>query len=72
MSPDRSDMTARIVPLRSPEASQPPCPPTVAERIALLTLLSHEAWALARRPPPSYTRATMPIVLTALSEQGNR
>jgi hypothetical protein len=64
-------MTVRIVPLRSREAGEPPCPPTVAERLALVTLLSHEAWVLARRPLPSYTRATMPVALTALREQGS-
>ncbi len=64
-------MTARVVPLGSPEAGEPPCPPTAAERIALVTLLSREAWVLARRPEPSYTRRTMPVALTTLSEQGS-
>ena len=62
-------MTARIVPLRSREAGEPPCPPTVPERIALLTLLSREAWELAGRPMPSYTRRTMPVAVTSLHEQ---
>jgi hypothetical protein len=57
----RRDMTARVVPLGSREAGEPPCPPTVAERLALLTVLSRAAWALARLPLPSYTRATMPV-----------
>jgi hypothetical protein len=63
-------MTARVVPLRSPEAGEPPCPPTAAERIALVTQLSREAWQLAGRPVPSYTRGTMPVALTTLREQG--
>ncbi len=62
-------MTARVVPLGSKEASEPPCPPTVAERIALVTQLSSEAWALTRRPIPSYTRADMPAVVTTLTAQ---
>jgi hypothetical protein len=63
-------MTARIVPLGSREAGAPPCPPSVPERLALVARLSREAWALARRPLPAYSRATMPVRLTPLSQQG--
>jgi hypothetical protein len=70
MRPDRRRMTARIVPLRSREASEPPCPPTAAERLALLASLSREAWALTGQPAPSYTRATMPVARTSLRDQG--
>lgn len=66
MGKRRRDMTARIVPLRSREASEPPCPPTAEERIALVARLSREMWALTGKPLPSYTRATMPIVVTRL------
>ena len=66
MGKHRRDITARVVPLRSREASEPPCPPTAGERIALVTRLSREMWALTGRPFPEYTRATMPIVLTRL------
>jgi hypothetical protein len=59
-------MTARVVPLRSREAGEPPCPPTLPERIALVTRLSREMWALTGRPFPSYSRATMPVALTRL------
>jgi hypothetical protein len=64
MTNHRTDMTARVVPLRSREAGEPPCPPTASERIALVTRLSREMWALTGRPLPSYTRKTMPVVLT--------
>lgn len=66
MTSHRRNMTARVVPLRSREAGEPPCPPTASERIALVTRLSREMWALSGRPFPSYTRETMPIVLTRL------
>ena len=62
-------MTVRVVSLRSREASQPPCPPTVAERLALLTALSREAWVLARRPIPAYTRDSIPVALVPLRER---
>ena len=66
MGKHRREMTARVVPLRSREASEPPCPPTAAERIALVTRLSREMWALSGKPLPTYTRSTMPIVLVRL------
>jgi hypothetical protein len=66
MTSDRRDMTARIVPLRSREASEPPCPPGLSGRIALVTRLSREMWALTGRPLPSYSRATMPVILRRL------
>ncbi len=58
-----------MVPLASREAGEPPCPPTIAARIALVTQLSREAWALTQRPMPSYSRADLPIVVTALTAQ---
>jgi hypothetical protein len=71
MPEERRDMTARVIPLDSREASEPPCPPTIAERLTLVMTLSQEAWDLSGRPQPDYTRATMPIVLRALREQGS-
>ncbi len=59
-------MTARVVSLRSREAGEPPCPPTPVERIAAVTQLSVEMWALTGRPLPAYSRATMPVVVTTL------
>jgi hypothetical protein len=66
MTSNRRDMTVRVVPLRSREAGEPPCPPTASERIALVTRLSREMWALTGRPFPSYSRDTMPVVLLRL------
>jgi len=64
MGKHRRDITARVVPLRSREAGEPPCPSTAAERIALVTRLAREMWALSGKPRPRYTRATMPVVVT--------
>jgi hypothetical protein len=64
-------MTARVVPLSSPEAADPLMGGTVEERLAALAELSAEAWRLSGRPLPSYTRATMPIVITTLRQQGS-
>jgi len=64
-------MTGRVVPLESREAGEPPCPPSVEDRLALLTRLSREAWVLSRRAIPAYTRAAIPVALRTLREQGS-
>jgi hypothetical protein len=69
MAANRRDMTARVVPLQSRDAGEPPCPPDIADRLALLAALSREAWELAGHPLPAYTRATMPVAIRPL---GNR
>jgi len=61
-------MSARVVPLRSAEASESRVAGTVEERLALVARLSREAWALTGRPLPSYTRATMPGRITTLRD----
>jgi hypothetical protein len=65
---DRSRMTARVVPLSSPEAGDARMGGTPADRLAALEALTLEAWRLAGRPLPSYTRATMPVVLATLQD----
>jgi hypothetical protein len=62
-------MTARVVPLRSDEASDGRVAGTAEERLELLKELSRRMWELSGRPLPSYTRSTMPFRLTTLSEQ---
>jgi len=62
-------MTARVVPLRSDEASDARVGGTAAERLALLAELSRRMWALTQQPPPAYTRSTMPVRLSTLGEQ---
>lgn len=62
-------MTARVVPLRSDDASDARVAGTAAERLALLAELSRRMWSLTQRPAPSYTRATMPVKVTTLAEQ---
>jgi hypothetical protein len=66
MATDRRDMTVRVVPLRSAEAGDSQIGGTVAERPALVEVLSEQQWALTGRPLPTYTRATMPINVTTL------
>lgn len=70
MPRNRRDMTSRVVPLESREAGLPPCPPSVEERLALVSKLSREAWELSRRAIPSYTRATIPVAIRSLAEPG--
>jgi hypothetical protein len=69
MAAKRRSMTARVVPLQSRDAGEPPCPPDITERLAMLAALSREAWELAGLPLPVYTRATMPAAIRPL---GNR
>lgn len=71
MTLHRRDMSGRVVPLESRKAGEPPCPPSVEERLALMTRLSREAWELSRRAIPSYTRAAIPVALRTLREQGS-
>jgi hypothetical protein len=61
-------MRARVVPLKSPEAGDSRVEGTPAERVALVAVLSRQAWALTGRPLPSYTRATMPVRVISLRE----
>jgi hypothetical protein len=69
MKRDRSQMTIRVVPLRSDEASDGRVGGTPAERLAVLSELSRRMWALTKRPMPTYTRQTIPVCITKLSEQ---
>ena len=62
-------MTARVVPLRSDEASDARVGGTPAERLELLRDLSRRMWALTKLPMPSYSRGSMPVKLTSLSDQ---
>ncbi len=72
MPRDRRDMTVRVVSLHSREASDARVEGTAAERIALVAELSKRLWAATGRPLPTYTRATMPIVLTTLHARSDR
>lgn len=65
---DRSRMTARVVPLTSREAGDPPTGGTIEERLAAVAALTAEAWRLSGRPLPTYTRDTMPVVLARLKD----
>ena len=65
----RSDMTVRLVPLGSREAGDSRMGGTAAERVAAVAALTELAWKQSGRPLPSYTRATMPVVVTTLARQ---
>jgi hypothetical protein len=69
MPTDRSQMTIRIVPLGSDEASDGRVGGTAVERLALVRELSERMWALTRRPLPTYSRSTIPVKLTTLADQ---
>lgn len=68
MAKARRDMTARVVPLGSPESGDPRMAGTANARVAAVAELTLEAWRLSGRPLPSYSRATMPIVVTTLKD----
>jgi hypothetical protein len=65
---DRSKMTARVVHLTSAEAGDARMGGTPDERVAAVADLTAEAWRLAGRALPQYSRATMPIVLGTLQD----
>ena len=69
MANPRSKMTARVVPLTSPEAGDGRMGGTIEERVAAVAELTLEAWRLSGRPLPSYSRATMPVVVSTLKDQ---
>jgi hypothetical protein len=41
---------------------------TLEDRVAAVAQLTAEAWRLSGRPFPTYTRATMPIVVATLKD----
>lgn len=63
-------MTVRIVPLGSVEAADPRMEGTSDERVQAAMELSLLGWQLSGRPFPVYTRATMPIRVSTVQEQG--
>ncbi len=62
----RPKMTARVVPLTSDEAADRRMDGTLDERVAAVAELTELAWTVAGKPRPSYTRATIPIVVGTL------
>lgn len=61
-------MTARVVPLTSAEAGDARMGGTPDERAAAVALLTEEAWRVSGRSLPTYTRATMPVVVATLAD----
>jgi hypothetical protein len=68
---DRSRLTVRIVPLASAEAGDPRMGGTVDERLEAVAALTAEAWRLAGRPWPAYTRETMPIAIGSIEHHAD-
>lgn len=71
MTTDRSRMTARVVPLQSEEAGDMRMGGTPDARVAAVTELTLEAWRLAGRAFPRYTRTTMAIVIASLHDHAS-
>jgi hypothetical protein len=65
---DRSRMTARVVPLTSNEAGDSRTGGTAEQRLAAIAELTLEAWRLAGLALPTYTRATMPVMVGTLTD----
>jgi hypothetical protein len=65
---DPTRVTLRIVPLHSAEAGDLRMGGTPSERAAAVAVLTAEIWRLAGRQLPTYSRATMPIVVSTLSD----
>ncbi|HEX9729405.1 MAG TPA: hypothetical protein VGA37_12935 [Gemmatimonadales bacterium] len=63
---DPARLTVRVVPLASAEAGDSRMGGTVDERLEAVAALAAEAWRLAGRPWPAYTRQTMPIAIGSL------
>jgi hypothetical protein len=61
-------MTARVVPLGSDEAGDMRMDGTPDARVAAVAQLTLEAWRLAGRAFPRYTRATIPVVVSSLQD----
>lgn len=61
-------MTVRVVSLKSAEAGDPRMGGTLDERVAAVAALTAEAWRLAGRPFPTYTRSTMPVAMATLED----
>ena len=66
---NRSRMTVRVVPLTSREAGDARVGGTIEQRLAAIDALTAEAWRLAGRPLPAYTREAIPIYVRHLAEQ---
>ncbi|MDB4913833.1 MAG: hypothetical protein JWM95_1477 [Gemmatimonadetes bacterium] len=65
------EMTYRVVPLGSREASSAHLGMTASQRLNMLEELSHMTWVATGLPLPTYSRAEMPVTLSTLREQGS-
>lgn len=67
---ERAGWPIRSVPLSAPESSAADLTDSTSpeERIAMMWPLALDAWALAGRPIPEYSRAEMPIEVRRLGD----
>ena len=65
-------MTAGVVPLHSQEAGDARVGGAAAERLALAAELSRHSWVLTGRPFPTYTRETIPVLVSRLGARHDR
>lgn len=65
-------MSGRVVPLASTEAGDSRMTGTVAQRLDVVAQLTSLGWTLTKKPLPSYTRRTMPVIVTTLLAQDDR
>ena len=63
---DRSRIQVRIFPLGQEPGDDLSASTTAAERLAMLSALSEEAWAFARLAVPQYARHEIPLRLVPL------
>ena len=66
---DRSKLQVRVFPLGGEPAEDLSATTTPSERIAMVTALSEEAWALTGIPMPDYSRDQMPIRIVPLASK---
>lgn len=66
----RTDLTWRVVRQDSAEARDAHLGTTGAERLTMVAQLSRLAWIASGRPFPHYDRATMPVRISTLHDQG--
>lgn len=68
MAEDRRNLSARVVSLSSADAADARMGGTVAERVAAVMVLTEEAWRLAGRAFPRYTREETPVTRGTLRD----
>jgi hypothetical protein len=66
---NRASIRARLVRLEDSREDDLSDCTTPAERLALVAVLTREAWALSKRELPDYSRGQVPVVKVRLHEK---